>query len=341
MSVLFLDGMDHYNLTQAPAKWDLGVSMLYNSAFGRFGGGSLYYDASNFEKSATKSIPTTTSFIVNYAMRVGVLQPSSLTSMFRLLDSGTVQTELRFGPLGQIAVFTNGSQVAVSANGLISLSVWNHIEWKVTISASTGAGQCVVRLNNVEIINVTGISTKTSSNASANSVSIGRLVSTQNDFRYDDFTLMDSSGSGNNDLIGDVRIETLYPSGAGAHTVFTPNGAGTNWGCVNENPADDDTTFVSSNNVGDIDTYAFTNPVGTPTTVFAIQANMRARKDNAGTRTFGRVIRISGTDYVGSGFSLSTDYALYREIIELNPNTAVAWTASDITALEAGAKVLT
>jgi ABC-type sugar transport system substrate-binding protein len=67
--------------------------------------------------------------------------------------------------------------------------------------------------------------------------------------------------------------------------------------------------------------------------------NMRARKDNAGTRTVARLFRASATDYVGGDNSLSTSYALYRDIMEKNPDTNAAWTSSDITALEAGVKV--
>lgn len=338
--LLFCDGMDHYNLAQTPAKWNLGNTMLYTNNNGRFGGGSLQYDVSNFEKSAARTITSGSNFVVGFAFRLGTSMPASATSFIRLNDSGTTQTELRYGTSGQIAVYTNGSQVGASANGLITLGVWNFIEWKVTIAASTGTNQCVVRLNGVEIINLVGVATMTTSNTTANAISIGRVVSTQCDFRYDDIYVCDSTGSMNNDFLGDCRIETLYPGAAGNYTQFTANGAATNWQATSETPADDDTSFVNSNNVNDKDSYAFTNPSGTITTVFAIQVCMRARKDNAGARTFARLVRIAGTDYVGSEFSLGTDYQLFTEIIELSPNTSANWTSSEITALEAGVKVI-
>lgn len=339
--LLFCDGMDHYNATQAPSKWELGNIMTYNATNGRFGGGSLASEANNTPKNASKLITSGSSFILGLALKVDTLIPTSPSVICRLIDTATTQVDLRTTPLGQIAVYTNNSQVGVSAGGLITLGVWNFIEWKVTIASSTGTNQCVVHLNNDEILNLTAVSTKTTGNTTANIFSIGQTVFTTGGFNYDDVYVCDNTGSTNNDFLGDCRIETLYPSGAGNYTDFVANGAGTNWGCVSEHPADDDTTFVSSNNVNDIDSYAFTNPSGTPTAIFAIQANMRARKDNAGTRTFGRLVRISGTDYVGSGFALGTNYSLFREIIEQNPNTNAAWTSSDINGLEAGVKVLT
>jgi hypothetical protein len=340
MAVLFLDGMDHYNLTQAPSKWNLGVGMAYSSTGGRFGGGSLNYDASNFEKHAEATIATSGTLIIGMAIKIDTLMPAALTSLFRIMDGSTTQTEIRFGPSGQFAIFTAGSQVgAASANGLLTLNVWHHLEWKITIASSTGPNECLLRLDNVEILNLTGVSTKTSSNTTADTISIGRLVSTQCGMWYDDVYVFDNTGDMNNDLIGDCRIETLYPNGAGNYAQLSANGAGTNYGCVNEHPADDDTTYVAGNSVGNIDSYAFGNPVGTINTVYAVQANMRARKDNAGVRTVARLLRVSGTDYVGSDNSLSTSYALYRDIMEKNPATDAAWTSSDITALEAGVKV--
>lgn len=340
MAVLFMDGMDHYNLTQAPSKWNLGVSLLYNSSGGRFGGGTLNHDASNFAKTAAVTVPSTTTFIIGVAVKLDTSQPSAFTALLWLADGSTTQCELRYGPLGQFAVYSNGSQVgSASSNGLLTLNVWHFLEWKVAISASTGANQCVVRLDNVEILNLTGVSTKVSSNTSANSVNIGRSVSTQNGMSWDDIYVLDNTGTQNNDLLGDSRIETLYPNGAGNYAQLTANGAGTNYGCVNEHPADDDTTYVSGNSVGNIDSYAFSDPTGTISTVFAVQANMRARKDNAGTRTIARLTRQSATDYVGSDFALTTSYQLFRDIMENNPATSAAWTSSDITGIEAGIKV--
>jgi hypothetical protein len=48
---------------------------------------------------------------------------------------------------------------------------------------------------------------------------------------------------------------------------------------------------------------------------------------------------VSSTDYEGASQNVGTDYRVYREIIEQNPNTTAAWTESEINGAEFGYKV--
>jgi hypothetical protein len=73
--------------------------------------------------------------------------------------------------------------------------------------------------------------------------------------------------------------------------------------------------------------------------IFGVQVNMVARKDDAGGRTLRSLTRISSTDYEGMSQNIGTDYRDYRQIIEQNPNTSATWTESDINGAEFGYKV--
>jgi hypothetical protein len=74
-------------------------------------------------------------------------------------------------------------------------------------------------------------------------------------------------------------------------------------------------------------------------TIFGVQVNMAARKDDAGGRTLRSLTRVSGNDYEGDSQNVGTDYRVYRQIIEKNPNTTAAWTESEINGAEFGYKV--
>jgi hypothetical protein len=63
---------------------------------------------------------------------------------------------------------------------------------------------------------------------------------------------------------------------------------------------------------------------------------MYCRKDDAGSADLYSVIRTGGTDYVGSGISLPNTYTFHTDILETNPDTAVAWTVADINNIEGG-----
>jgi hypothetical protein len=126
------------------------------------------------------------------------------------------------------------------------------------------------------------------------------------------------------------------PNGAGAHSAWTPNGATPNYACVDETTADGDTTYVSDSTPGDIDTYAFAD-VDASATVYGVQTNLYARKDDAGTRQIAPVVRQSGTDYVGTTVTLGSSYSFYSQIYNQDP-TAADWTAAHVNADEFGVK---
>jgi hypothetical protein len=105
---------------------------------------------------------------------------------------------------------------------------------------------------------------------------------------------------------------------------------------VNEHPPTDDTTYVSDSTPGDIDSYTVTDIDG-GATVYAVQTNMWARKDDAATRQIAPVIRQASTDYVGTTVTLGTTYQYYSQLYDKDP-TAAAWTAANVNSDEFGVK---
>jgi hypothetical protein len=157
---------------------------------------------------------------------------------------------------------------------------------------------------------------------------------------FDDFYICDTSGSFNNDFLGDARIKAVFPDGAGNYTEWTPS-AGSNYQAVDENPPDDDTTYVSSSTPNQRDTYTF-GASGLPSsTVKAVVVNMQARKDDGGTREIAGMARSSSTDGVAATQTLASSYANYQGIFETDPNTSAAWGLSAVDGAEFGHKLIT
>ena len=95
---------------------------------------------------------------------------------------------------------------------------------------------------------------------------------------------------------------------------------------------------MSSSTIGDEDLYTY--PALTGSTIYAAVVNLRAEKDNSGTRSI-RALAESGGTTVDSGtdFPLSQNvYADYQGIFEVDPNTGVAWTISGVNAAQFGIK---
>ena len=111
-----------------------------------------------------------------------------------------------------------------------------------------------------------------------------------------------------------------------------------NFNFVNESPADDDSSYVSSSTVGNLDRYVFSPVVAT--SIAAIAVNLVARKDDSSTRTI-RAVTLSGSTQTdnGSDFALSQSaYANYQGIFETDPNTGVAWNSTGANNAEFGIK---
>ncbi len=339
MTLLFIDGFDHLEAADMGMKYDdvnlTGLSVGNSTPDTRHGAGN-WLRITNSAGMVEKSVTAGASFVVGVAIYVSA---HDADPFLRFFDAGVTQCELRMHTDGTLRVTRNGSTVT-SGNSTYSVPIatWIYLEWKVTIANSIGASSCVVRVNGSNIITVaTGQDLQNTSNASADSVVIGGSGGPTT-FYYDDFYICNSSGSTNNDFLGDVKVLTIYPSGAGNSTDWTPS-AGNNYECVDETPGNEDTDYVSETSAGDHDTYAMGNITLTGT-VLGIQTNLMAKKDDAGTKELAPTIRSGSTDYDGTTVSVNSSYRVHSEIWEEDPDTSAAWTDSGVNAMEFGPKLI-
>jgi hypothetical protein len=130
------------------------------------------------------------------------------------------------------------------------------------------------------------------------------------------------------------------PSADGANTALTPSTGTAHAALVDDNPANDDTDYNQSSNVGDKDTYDMAALSGNWASIKAVQVLMEARKDDAGARSICSVTRSGGTDYDGAAQGLTTSYMYYTEILQNDPATSAAWAnKAAVDAAEFGMKV--
>lgn len=241
----------------------------------------------------------------------------------------TRELEVITGSLSQ----TGGTVLGTSTYSL-NLSTWYYIEFKVYIHDTAGTAE--VRVNGSEWINITNVDTKGyASSAYANT---WLMRGSSGGYTYiDDLYVLDTNGSVNNDFLGDVKIEVIRPTGAGNSTDFTPS-TGSNWQNVDDTTPDDDSTYNyhAPQGLPGTDLFQMGDLTTISGSVFAIQPIMYARKDDAGSADLYSVLRTGGTDYVGSGISLPDSYIYHTDIVEENPNTATAWTVTDINNIEGG-----
>jgi hypothetical protein len=352
MSIRYIDGFEDYATADITnGNWNSNIVPV-NAAISAGNGreGSCLRFSGTQNRYVTKTFDNQVTWIIGFAFRTGILPDTLQHGHFiTLYDGVTVQASLHLnidGTLqvcnGQVTVVTGGQSVST-----LSINTWYYIEFKVTIADSIGAGTCKVRVNGVDWITVaTGQDLKAGTNAFANAIGIGPFASGSSGWStnidFDDLYIADGVAgavSGDNDFLGDVRVESLFPTGAGTTTNWTPD-SGSNYARVNE-VAPDTTSYVASSTVNNIDTYAMGNLSSTPLKIWAVQSGLVCRKMDAGSRSVAPVVRGADGDKIGATISVYDSYFNQQQVYEQNPLTSPAdWTETSVNGIEMGFKLI-
>ncbi len=332
MALRFIDGFEHYAIpSQITLKWNGINNIAISSATGRRSGTKalLLGSASDY---VSLTLDNQTTWIVGMALYIYGNETSDIVRFTDSADS--VQATVVIGNDGTIRLYRGSSTLLASSTLSLNIGVWNYIEIKLTIADSGGLFEA--RVNETAWVTYTGDTKSSSTLATANKIS---LYGRGNDIAFDDVYICDTTGSANNDYLGDCRVDTILPNGVGNYTDFAALGSVTNWENVDETSIDSDTSYNYSNTVGAKDTFAFTNVPSITGTIFGVQANIAAKKDDAGSRVVRAVTRIGGADYESANLPLPSDYVFSRTLWQQNPAISAAWTEAAINGAEFGYKI--
>lgn len=320
----FIDGFEWATTGNILTKWTTGsINSVQTGRFAygqcaRMVGAALYRSLSTNFITAGAAV----------ALRINTLNAAPLLG-FRL--SGSVQCDLRMLADGRVTITRSGTVVATSTAAL-STAIWYHLEFALSVHDSVGTAE--VKINETTFVSFTGDTQATTAENSGYVNEFFLLGAGSLNVDFDDLCVYSGAG-----WMGDCRVYSLLPSGAGNYSQWTPS-TGSNYACVDETAPNSDTDYVSETNAGDIDTYAFGDISGSSGTVRALVVNLFARKDDAGARTICPVYRRSSTDTLGDNISLANSYLWYAKIWETDPLTAAAWTLANINGSEFGVKLV-
>lgn len=333
------DGFDNYNTPSL--RWSVTGSPVIGTAYRRFAppsglpGQGIYLPAGSPTK-LTRGMASNASTVIAKIAYYPLAFPGGSSAATLILGFGTAYvTALTFNSAGGLELFTAWNSPYVTSRytsgpGIISPNTWYGIEIEMLISSTVGT--LSVWVNGTQVINATALNTDSNGTGYVNSVQIGDGgVGAY----FDDYRLWDSTGAFQNAPAGiDTQLVTKLPSGAGGSTNWTPNGAAANWQCVDDNPPDGDTTYVSNSATGasSWETYAMPS-AGFTAAPLMVVARSCVRKDDSATRTMtvGVWRGIGGqTGYQqgGPAYTLTSSYAFTDACIVADPNAGLAWTAA-------------
>jgi len=335
--LLFADGADHLADGQELKKWTSGG--VERSTTNQRSGVACWTNQGNGGQLMQYYLSTDyDTLIMGVAFKLNI---GSSHQIFSFMDGNTNQIQLWYvQSTGRLRIY-RGNQAAVIDSGttIIQNDAYYYAEMKATIGNSAAYE---VRLNEVTEMSGTG-DTQESSNAFANRIQI--FGNSNSPLYIDDIYLLDDvdsgvSGAPNDDFLGDILVETLWPNGNGNSSQFVGQDLDStnNYLNVDETTPDDDTTYNESGTIGNKDTYAFGNMSVTSGEVFGVQLVTYARKTAAGARSIKSVVRLSGNESDGPERALSDTYLCLPDMREADPGGS-QWTIANVNAAEFGAKV--
>ncbi len=324
MALILVDGFDHYASTQAAEK--LWTGSPFGMVPGRgFGGQAMVVIINN---EVRKVFPSTyATVIAGAALNV---DDNSAGVVMSLRGGGSIAASIRYNGSQKLELVDSSGLLIATGTTTIPTHSYFYVELKLT-KGSTGTA--IVHLNGAAEIASSvgnyGTANLDTIEFSNHSLAGHTLV--------DDVVCMDTSGSApQNDFLGDIRVETLYPVADASYTAWTPKFGTDHYAMVNEHLIDGDGSYVYDANPGDKDSYILETFIGT---IFGAQLNIGARKGDAPLRQIKPLIKQSGTDYLGALATLSSDYVFYSWQLDKDPSGA-DWLAATINADEFGQSLI-
>jgi hypothetical protein len=239
--------------------------------------------------------------------------------------------------VGELGVNVRNS-VTYWSGVFIEFYKWYYIELKAKFHRTTG--YFILRLNGVKIKEEYNINTVyNSSNPDCRIIEFNAVAFTS--FYYDDVYICDTTGTKNNDFLGDVKVVTVFPTRDGTYNDFSVVGASDRYDAVNETNPNNNTDYVTASGIGNMQTFGFTAPTISGS-VLGLKAQYMMRKDDAGDRFVKLVGLFNSNLYESSSYSLTTDYSVlpYETIHETRIGSSEDWSISDINNVEFGVKVV-
>jgi hypothetical protein len=231
--------------------------------------------------------------------------------------------------------FYNGDAGALT-NVVIPTQQWVYLEVKITFHATAGTLEIRLDGSDTPVVDLTSLDTVAAGGSTV--ITEFTLGATADDVFYDDLYLLNTTGTINNDFLGDVQVVTLRPT-ADSAVAWTPSAGIDNYALVDEEFTDGDTTYVSTATTTNKDLYDFGNLDPAIDTVFGVAVHARVRKEEPGPRDLTLETKHSTDEQSSAGKGMGITERTLWELFETKDGTN-AWTTTEVDAAQFGVELI-
>jgi hypothetical protein len=352
MTLLFTEGFDHYTNPGDLASLFSQTNGCNGFAPGRYGGfsASLARNVSGgLGPLLTHAIPPgTNALTIGFAFQIVpplvATQPAG-SIIVCFWDQTVPQFSVALTAAGFVAVnkgysaAANASSLGVSQISVFGLSQWYYCEIQGTVDLVNGA--VTANINGVNAVSFAAQKTQAAKTNLISAISFSYATTYTSQACVDDFYCCDLNGSAPyNTFLGMCHVQTVYPSGPGTYTQFTPsNPNNANWQSVSEVSMDGDFSYNTASIVGTKDTFISSSNFKPSDTILSVQPKVSTRQDDTAARQIQTYIK-SSTEQGGTPITLTGTYQIAVDMYTANPATGAAWTSDAVNTLEFGYNIV-
>ena len=336
--LLHMDGFDEYvaisDLYQEYVSLYLGQFLTTG---GRFGGGAVYITNNNQYLSWGSPAPMTEIW-TGIAYKILSSNIGNNAIVFAIGSVSSLEASVWYDPIGGNWTCWRGQQNTTLGSGFypITLNTYHWVELHYKMSTTVGIME--VWVDGVRVVNLTGINSTQNSSTMFNVATIGSTYYSGVGY-YDDWYVLDTTGTYNNTRLGDSRIETLRPQSDAGPNDGVPSTAGPHYAMVDELQWSSSNNIVLGSTVGNAEVFGMTSLTTTPTNIHAVRVLAVAEKTDAGVLLANAIVISSNVEADGNSTTLTTTFNHVTNIFETDPNTGVPWAYAAVNAMDCGIKI--
>jgi len=237
---------------------------------------------------------------------------------------------------GVIAAYRGVTHLGSTPAPAITAAAWNHVETKAVIHNATGAIE--VRVNEVTVLNLTGIDTVSTANVETSQFSMGALEGTtvSTDWWADDMFVWDVVTVGDNDVndfVGDKKVFTTFPDADTAEADWTKSSGAAGYSLIDE-ATPDDADYITTATDGSVSEFGLSDLPSNVAEIIAVQLTPRVLKTDAGSVLFSADI-VSGAAATAADEIPITTQGTYRPFVHTkDPVSAAPLTLAEFNAVK-------
>jgi hypothetical protein len=337
--LLWIEGFEDYGTTTGSNLSSTILGERYTSpttdwqlCAGRLTGYGLQDSSSSTRSLVTPSLTTADTVVWAGSMKMSAF--TTTAAFLSFFTQTTLGVNLTFATSGAGLTVKCGATTLTTVNYQFVTGRWYFLEVKAKCSPTVGT--VTIRIDGITIYSGTGLNTQAGSFAYHDIFQWSSLGA--NTPQYDDIHILDTTGSVNNDFLGDHKVIGLYPTADTATAQWTPSSGSTHYSLVNEGVEGGDSNYIQNTAPGQVDLFTYGGVTGNGT-IAGVQINTAVRETDVNAHSLITECVSGGVTSDDAGQGVGTQsYTNRKRIMDTDPNTNATWTVANLNNATFGVK---